>query len=51
MERITLERLEELEMMESVDYVEFNGISGIDGSSNWYTVYYKDGDEEDVYTK
>ena len=49
MKKITLERLEELETMENVKEVEFNGTSGMDGSSNWYTVYYTDGTEEDVY--
>lgn len=50
MNKISVNRLEELEEMESVEKVEFNGVSGIDGHSNWYTIYYTDGSEEDVYT-
>ena len=37
-------------ILEDVKEVEFNGISGQDGSSHWYTIYYTDGSEEDVYT-
>lgn len=47
---ITLAKLEDLEAREDVICVENNGVSGQDGVSNWYTVYYKDGTEEDLYT-
>ena len=50
MKFITLAELEELELRESVKEVEYNGLSGQDGSSNWDTVYYVDGSEEDLYT-
>lgn len=50
MKKISLEELQVIEEMETVERVEFNGVSGIDGKSNWYTVYYTDGKEEDVYT-
>ncbi|MBQ3420656.1 MAG: hypothetical protein IJH34_03105 [Romboutsia sp.] len=50
MKFVTLAELEEIEAKENVTDVEFNGISGQDGASNWYTVYYEDGSEEDVYT-
>lgn len=49
MEFVTLEQLEDLEGREDVERVENNGISGIDGKSTWYTVYYTDGSEKDVY--
>ena len=49
MKFITLAELEELELRENVKEVEYNGISGQDGSSNWYTVYYQNGTEEDLY--
>lgn len=48
---VTIEELNEMEEMERVDRVENNGVSGIDGNSVWYTVYYRDGEEEDVYVK
>lgn len=50
MKFVTLVELEEMESMENVNEVEFNGVSGQDGKSNWYTVKYEDGSEEDVYT-
>ena len=50
MKFITLAELEVLELREDVKEVEFNGISCQDGSSDWYTVYYVDGSEEDLYT-
>ena len=50
MKFVTLTELEDIELREDVKEVEFNGISGQDGSSNWYTVYYIDGSEEDIYT-
>ena len=31
--------------------VVFNGVSGIDGFSKWYTIYYLNGNEKDVYIK
>lgn len=49
MEFVTLEQLERIELDEEVEKVEFNGISGQDGSSRWYTVYYKSGEEKDIY--
>ncbi|HFD2052229.1 MAG: hypothetical protein KHZ90_08600 [Veillonella parvula] len=49
MEFVTIEQLEELEEREDVKKLESNGISGIDGRSTWYTVYYTDGTEKDVY--
>ncbi|NWK11303.1 hypothetical protein [Clostridium cadaveris] len=49
MEFVTLEQLEAIELDEEVEKVEFNGISGQDGSSRWYTVYYKSGEEKDIY--
>ena len=50
MKFVTLAELEDIELREDVQEVQFNGISGQDGSSNWYTIYYTDGSEEDVYT-
>ena len=50
MKFVTLAELEDIELREDVQEVQFNGISGQDGSSNWYTVYYIDGSEEDIYT-
>ena len=50
MKFVTLTELEDIELREDVKEVEFNGISGQDESSNWYTIYYTDGNEEDVYT-
>ena len=50
MKFVTLAELEDIELREDVKEVELNGISGQDGSSNWYTIYYTDGTEEDVYT-
>ena len=50
MKFITLAQLEDLEMSENVKEVEFNGISGQDSMSYWYTVYYQNGSEEDLYT-
>ena len=50
MKFITLAELEDIELREDVKEVEFNGISGQDGASGWYTIYYIDGTEEDVYT-
>ena len=50
MKFVTLAELEDIELREDVKELEFNGISGQDGSSNWYTVYYIDGSEEDIYT-
>ena len=50
MKFITLAKLEDLEAREDVTCVENNGVSGQDGASNWYTVCYKDGTEEDLYT-
>lgn len=51
MKIITLEQLEEISCKEDVKEVTFNGVSGQDGVRNWYTVYYNDNSEEDVYTK
>lgn len=51
MKFVSLEELELIEEREDVEKVESNGVSGIDGSSIWYTVYYTDGTEEDIYTK
>ena len=50
MKFITLAELEDLELKENVKEVAYNGISGQDGMSYWYTVYYVDGSEEDLYT-
>ena len=50
MKFVTLAELEDIELREDVKEVEFNGISGQDGASEWYTIYYIDGTEEDVYT-
>lgn len=50
MKFITLAEMEDIELKEDVKEVEFNGISGQDGARNWYTVRYKDGTEEEVYT-
>lgn len=50
MKFITLAELEDIEVREDVKEVEYNGISGQDGLSDWYTIYYTNGSEEDVYT-
>ena len=50
MEFITLTEMEDIESREDVKEIEFNGLSGQDGASGWYTIYYTDGTEEDVYT-
>ena len=50
MKFVTLAELEDIELREDVKEVEFNGLSGQDGSSHWYTIYYTDGSEEDIYT-
>ena len=50
MKFITLTEMEDIESKEDVKEVEFNGLSGQDGASGWYTIYYTDGSEEDVYT-
>ena len=50
MKFVTLAELEDIELREDVKEIEFNGISGQDGASGWYTIYYTDGSEEDVYT-
>ena len=50
MKFVTLAELEDIELREDVKEVEFNGISGQDGVSHWYTIYYTNGSEEDVYT-
>lgn len=51
MEFISYEDLENIQCDENVDNVIFNGVSGIDGFSKWYTIYYINGDEKDVYIK
>ena len=50
MKFITFAEMEDIELREDVKEVEFNGLSGQDGSSGWYTIYYTNGSEEDVYT-
>ena len=50
MKFITLAQLEDIKMSEDIKEVVYNGISGQDGVSNWYTVYYTDDSEEDLYT-
>ncbi|MCH1964303.1 hypothetical protein MCG45_15850 [Clostridium perfringens] len=49
MEFVTIEQLEELEEREDVKRVESNGVSGRDGRSTWYTIYYTNGEEKEVY--
>lgn len=51
MKFITLKQLEELEWKDSVTEVVYNGESCEDGVSPWYTVYYADGTQEDIYIK
>lgn len=51
MKFVSVEELEEIEVMENIEKVEFNGVSGQDRNSNWYTVHYTDGSEEDIYIK
>ena len=51
MKFVSLEELEEIEEREDVERVENNGVSGQDGKSIWYTVYFTDGTEEDIYTR
>lgn len=51
MKFVSLEELETIEEREDVKKVECNGISGQDGHSHWYTVYFTNGEEEDIYTK
>lgn len=46
---VNLEQLESIEEREDVERVENNGVSGQDGKSTWYTVYYTNGEEEDIY--
>ena len=48
---VTDEQMEEIEEREDVERVECNGNSGRDVNATWYTVYYTDGTEEDVYMK
>ena len=50
MKYVTLSELEDIELREDVKEVQLNGISGQDGASDWYTIYYTDESEEDVYT-
>ena len=49
MKFITFSQLEDLEMCENVEKIELNGISSRDGESYYYTIYYVDGREEDIY--
>lgn len=51
MKFVTAEQMEEIELMENVEKVECNGNSGRDVNATWYTVYYTDGTEEDIYMK
>lgn len=47
---VTREQFEAIEEHEEVERVENNGISG-NISATWYTVYFTDGEETDIYFK
>lgn len=51
MRYISYGELDVVSELEWVERVEFNGISGYDKTSNWYTIYFNDGTEEDVFIK
>ncbi len=51
MDFVSYEELEEIMESAEVERVESNGVSGIDGISEWWTIYYNDESEEDVYTR
>lgn len=45
------EQFEEIEQYEEVEKVENNGNSGRIPGATWYTVYFTDGEEIDIYYK
>lgn len=48
---VTQEQFEKLEVNPNVVKIENNGNSGLYYGYTWYTVYYADGTEQDIYYK
>lgn len=51
MDFVNLEELNEIELRADVKNIGCNGISGREGRSTWYTIYYANGEENDIYVK